>query len=108
MLVEDTSCDLLHVIIQLLSNVGFEPDDGVHYQTGMGCPACMGTGYSGRQGVFEVVPVDDDLRRLIKSNASTQEYKVWLGMQRIPTLRRAGMEAVKSGDTSLDELLRLT
>ena len=95
-------------LLQLLPNVGFPPEDGVEYQTGMGCQSCMETGFSGRRGVFEVVPVDDDLRQLIKSRASTRDYKNWLATQSIPTLRRQGMQAVESGETSLDELLRLT
>lgn len=95
-------------LLQLMPNLGFQPDDGVQYMTGMGCAACLDTGYTGRRGIFEVASTDDDLRRLIKSDAGSREYKVWLGMRGIQTLRRQGMGAVKSGETSLDELLRLT
>ncbi len=95
-------------LLQLLPAIGFQPNDGIQYMTGMGCPACLDTGFSGRKGIFEVAATDDDLRRLIKSNAAAREYKVWLGMRGIPTLRRQGMQAVQDGDTSLDELLRLT
>ena len=95
-------------LLQLLPSLGFKPHKGIEFRTGMGCATCLDTGYQGRRGVFEVVPVDDDLRRIIKSNASAQEYKVWLGMKGIPTLRRQGMAVVKDGVTSLEELLRLT
>lgn len=95
-------------LLQLLPSIGFRPEDGIEYHTGMGCAACLDTGYKGRTGIFEVVPADDDLRRLIKSNASAREYKVWLGMRGVPTLRRQGMEVVKEGRTSLEEVLRLT
>ena len=43
-----------------------------------------------------------------RSGASTRDYKNWLATQSIPTLRRQGMQAVERGETSLDELLRLT
>ena len=95
-------------LLPLLPAIGFQPADGIQYMTGMGCPACLDTGYKGRRGIFEVASADDDLRRLIKSDASAREIKVWLGMRGIATLRRQGMQAVSEGETSLDELLRLT
>ena len=109
-----TICDTCKVretparLLQLMPTIGFQPEEGIQYMTGMGCAACLDTGYSGRTGVFEVVSTDDELRRLIKSDAGAREYKVWLGHQGIPTLRRQGMSLVKDGHTSLDELLRLT
>ena len=95
-------------LLQLIPNIGFPPQEGIQYMTGMGCAACLDTGFTGRRGIFEVAATDDDLRRLIKSDAGSREYKVWLGMRGIATLRRQGMAAVQEGDTCLDELLRLT
>jgi len=95
-------------LLKLLPEIGFAPDEGTTYFTGMGCTVCMDTGYQGRTGLFEVVPADDDLRRLIKGSASQREIKGWLGGRHIPTVRRQGLKKVADGITSLDEVLRLT
>ena len=95
-------------LLQLIPTIGFEPTEELKYMTGMGCTACLDSGFTGRMGVFEVVATDDELRSLIKTNAGAREYKAWLAAREISTLRRQGMHAVRDGRTSLDELLRLT
>lgn len=75
---------------------------------GQGCEYCSGTGYRGRIGIFEVLPVTDAIRALIMKRATVKEIKdkaVALGMR---TLREDGMEKVKAGITTLDEVLRVT
>ena len=95
-------------LLSLLPEIGFEPPEGIAYFTGMGCSACMDTGFQGRTGLFEVVATDDELRRLIKASASAREIKGWLMQQGILTVRRQGLQKVSEGDTSLGEVLRLT
>ena len=73
-----------------------------------GCDHCMKTGYRGRTGIFEVIRVDDDLRELIKNKASPREYRVFLKAQGMQSLRRVGLEKVKRGETTIDEVLRVT
>ncbi|CAN5912490.1 hypothetical protein BH11MYX4_BH11MYX4_48670 [soil metagenome] len=73
-----------------------------------GCSACLKTGYKGRTGIFEVLMVDDDMRELIKHKASPREYRAMLKKQGIATLRRIGLEKVKEGLTTVDEVLRVT
>ncbi|HSO32171.1 MAG TPA: GspE/PulE family protein [Labilithrix sp.] len=73
-----------------------------------GCSACLKTGYKGRTGIFEVLMVDDDMRELIKNKASPREYRAMLKKQGIATLRRIGLEKVKEGLTTVDEVLRVT
>jgi general secretion pathway protein E len=75
---------------------------------GSGCDYCSGTGYRGRIGIFEVLPVGDEIRELIMQRATVKEIKdkaISLGMR---TLREDGVEKVKRGVTTIDEVLRVT
>jgi general secretion pathway protein E len=73
-----------------------------------GCASCLRTGYKGRTGIFEVVMVDDDMRELIKHKASPREYKLLLKKRGVATLRRIGLEKVKEGLTTVEEVVRVT
>lgn len=75
---------------------------------GLGCPDCMNTGYRGRTGIFELMVVDDELRELVMANARTNviiQAAVKKGMH---TLRDDGMRKVLAGDTTIEEVLRVT
>lgn len=75
---------------------------------GAGCPACMNTGYKGRIAIFELLEINDDVRDLIVDKSSAREIKekaVSLGMR---TLYHDGIEKVKKGITTLEEVLRVT
>ena len=75
---------------------------------GRGCEYCSGTGYRGRIGIFELLPVNDDIRALIMKEATVRELKeraVALGMR---TLRQDGVAKVEKGLTTVDEVLRVT
>ena len=76
--------------------------------TGRGCEACSGTGYKGRIGIFEVLPVSGPIRELIMKRATIKEMKdkaTELGMR---TLREDGIEKIMKGITTIDEVLRVT
>ncbi len=73
-----------------------------------GCAACMKTGYKGRIGIFEVVVVDDEMRELVKAKASPRDYRQLLRKSGIPSLRRAGLQRVLDGTTTVDEVVRVT
>jgi general secretion pathway protein E len=73
-----------------------------------GCDRCMRTGYRGRTGIFEVVEFDDDLRDLVKAKAPARAYREIYLRRRIPSLRRAGMNKIHAGITTVDEVLRVT
>ena len=73
-----------------------------------GCAACGNTGYRRRTGIYELLRVNDDLRRLVHDRVAEQslrEYAVQHGMQ---GMREDGVRLVLSGVTSLEELLRVT
>ncbi len=75
---------------------------------GKGCSECGGSGYKGRQGLFELLLVTDALRDLITARAPTMVLKqkaVELGMR---TLRDDGLRAIFDGATTVDEVLKYT
>jgi len=90
-----------------LQMLGSTPGGGALYAA-QGCAACMHTGYRGRTGIYELVTVDDEFRRLIHDRASEQrlrEHVIGHGMR---SLREDGMRWVFGGATSLEEVVRVT
>jgi type II secretory ATPase GspE/PulE/Tfp pilus assembly ATPase PilB-like protein len=74
----------------------------------VGCDACRGNGYKGRTGIFEIMPVTDDLRPLIISHASANQIKAFALEHGMKTLREDGWDKVLAGKTTIDEILRVT
>ncbi len=73
---------------------------------GTGCPVCNDTGYRGRIALYEVMPLHDQIRELVLMGASAAEIKkesIRLGMT---TLRRSGLNKLKEGVTSVEEVIR--
>ena len=85
-----------------------EETRGVKLYKGSGCRNCADTGYKGRIALYEVMPCWDPLKEMVLNGASTAELKleaIKLGMQ---TLRMAGIEKLKEGLTTVDEVVRVT
>ncbi len=74
----------------------------------VGCPSCSNTGYAGRSGLYEVMPVSDALREMILNRASASEIKEQAVREGMITLRGDGILKLKAGVTSLEEVLRET
>jgi len=72
------------------------------------CEKCAFTGYYGRMGIFELLVVDDDLRRLILTNADSNKIREMATRHGMKTLLEDGIEKVKAGITTLSEVLRVT
>jgi type IV pilus assembly protein PilB len=72
------------------------------------CDRCGGTGYKGRVGVFELMEVTDGLRDLVVANTSAVELRRHAIGEGMVALRESGLEAVRSGLTTMDEVLRET
>mgnify|MGYP000287417019 CR=1 FL=1 len=90
-----------------LRALGLAPTDGTLYSA-TGCSACNGSGYRGRTGIYELLTVDDDFRRLIHDRASEQvlrEHALSRGMR---SLRDDGMRWAGQGVISLEEVVRVT
>lgn len=75
---------------------------------GKGCKSCKETGFRGRVGIFEMLLLDENIRKMINDKASTDEIKKYAAKQGMRTLYADGLEKVKAGLTTLDEVLRVT
>jgi general secretion pathway protein E len=75
---------------------------------GVGCPACKGTGYRGRTGIYEMLIVDRECADLIRGGASEQLLRDHNICHGNVSLRADGMRWIASGETTLDEVLRVT
>ena len=76
------------------------------FYIGQGCNFCGGTGFSGRTGVFEIMTVNESIRKLIAAGASGQEIRGQALTDGMVPLRRAGMLKAQTGVTNLGEVLR--
>jgi type IV pilus assembly protein PilB len=86
---------------------GITRDQGPFHK-GAGCDTCNGTGYRGRQGLYEVMALSSNLRRQILKGASTEELREAAVSEGMLTLRMDGMVKVKRGVTTLEEVVKET
>jgi general secretion pathway protein E/type IV pilus assembly protein PilB len=87
-------------IKELLQN-----EDIVYHYEAKGCDKCFYTGYSGRRAIYEVIPIDDELSAAIRNTES--DIEPLLKTRGIVSLKDAGLEMLKKGETSLEELIPL-
>jgi general secretion pathway protein E len=96
----------LHSDKESLSALGI--DSNLPVFKGKGCEKCAFTGYYGRTGIFELLVVDDDIRRLILKNADSNVLRDSAKKHGMRTLLEDGIEKIKSGITTYNEVLRVT
>jgi len=75
---------------------------------GAGCEKCAQTGFRGRQGIYELLMVNDDIRELILDKAASNKIKDKGRSNGMKTLREAGWDKVRSGISTVSEVLRVT
>jgi type IV pilus assembly protein PilB len=92
---------------ELLREQGFDTDEGFKGYEPDGCVRCNHTGYRGRLGIYEVMPVTDEMRRLILEGAGADVMRVQARAEGMSTLREDGLEKIRAGDTSVPEVLRV-
>jgi len=85
--------------------IGYDFDKLPH---AVGCSACRGSGYSGRLGIYELLVMDDELRDAIASNPTITSFRKLSIKRGMKDLRHDGYAKVVSGQTTIDEILRLT
>lgn len=95
---------------EMIDMLGVDPIEiaDKQFYFGKGCKECANSGYKGRQGLFELLLVNDALRQLITARAPTLVLKqkaIELGMR---TLRDDGLRAIFDGATTVDEVLKYT
>ena len=88
-----------------LADQGFEATKAWR---GKGCDRCRRTGYSGRQGIYEMLTMDDTLRDLVTQNPDVTAFRRMCRERGLVTLRQDGFAKVLTGLTTVDEVLRVT
>ncbi len=81
---------------------------GSRKKNGRPCERCRASGYKGRQGIFEIMGMDDEIRELIMKQVSTNVLRAEARKRGMKTLRESGLEAIFNGDTTIDEVVRET
>jgi type IV pilus assembly protein PilB len=96
---------------QLLKEVGIEPEqlEGVEFYRGKGCSNCSGTGFKGRVAVYEILVVDDDIRKTVTLDKFSEVLLRDVAKEKgMLTLRQEGLRKAIEGVTTLEEVLQKT
>jgi len=92
----------------LVSQMGFDPDDGpLTIYDAVGCKVCSDTGYRGRLSINEILLMSEEIQHLAVERRPSDEIKNVAVEQGMKTLRRDGMDKVRLGLTTLEEVLRV-
>ncbi len=75
---------------------------------GRGCERCAFTGYYGRQGIFELLVIDEEVRKMILKNADSNQTRTVARQRGMKTLLEDGVDKIRGGITTLSEVLRVT
>jgi type IV pilus assembly protein PilB len=95
---------------EVLLNAGFSESgnlDDLRLYGPVGCEECT-SGYKGRTGIFQVLPISDEMTGLIIRGAGQDKIEQQAHLEKTLPLRQAGLQKVRAGITSLDEVLRVT
>ncbi len=95
---------------EALLNAGFKEEDIGTFtpMKGKGCQVCNGTGYKGRVGIYQVMPIYEEIREAVYANKNSDEINAIAISKGVKTLRMAALNKVKEGVLSLEECLRVT
>jgi type IV pilus assembly protein PilB len=97
--------------VEALSQAGFRDEDldGSWQPYGPGgCDKCNGSGYKGRVGIYQVLPITDEMRQIIMRNGNSLDIAEQAQKEGVKDLRQSGLLKVKSGVTSLEEIEAIT
>jgi type IV pilus assembly protein PilB len=83
-------------------------DGKSEFKIGKGCKFCNGTGYKGRTIIYEILVIDENIKRLILKNNSSLSLRKFRSNKGMNTLKESGIKKASKGITSLDEILRVT
>jgi len=87
--------------------LGINQGDGVEIYTAKGCVECDHIGYSGRLGIYELVPINEGIRKLIHDQASEDDL-LRHARKSSKSLLQNGFDRVRMGETTVDEVFRVT
>jgi type IV pilus assembly protein PilB len=95
---------------EMLMELNLRPADvqGQRFFYGRGCDYCHSTGYRGRMGIYEVMPMDEEIRELIMKHASSNILRTEARKRGMRSLRESGLMAIYDGHTTIEEVVRET
>jgi type IV pilus assembly protein PilB len=93
---------------EVLAEHGFMAAEDIDAYEPVGCTRCNGSGYRGRMGLYEVLKVSEGIRSLALRRATPGEIAMFASAEGMTTLREDGLEKVRLGITSVDEIIRVT
>lgn len=96
---------------EVLLRAGFSPadlDGSWQPYRHVGCDHCKGTGYKGRVGIYQVMPISEDIQRIIMTNGNAMDIADQAKKEGVRDLRQSGLRKVKQGLTSLEEVESVT
>ncbi|MDE2179581.1 MAG: type IV-A pilus assembly ATPase PilB [candidate division NC10 bacterium] len=98
------------VPVSTLEDLGFSPQEArrVPCYRGKGCAACSDTGYRGRIGLYEVALLNEEIRGAILNGVSTAELRTLGRKYGMQTLRESGLQKMREGITTVEEVVRVT
>ncbi|MFH1428900.1 MAG: GspE/PulE family protein [Candidatus Margulisiibacteriota bacterium] len=92
----------------LLKRIGMDPSEDIDFYMGEGCIHCRYTGYTGRIGIFELLLMSDEIKDLVVQKASSAQIKNAAVARGMITMLEDGLNKVRRGVTTIDEVLRVT
>jgi len=95
---------------KMLSKLNIKPSQQKNrkFYRGRGCPNCLNTGYRGRTGIYELLTVTEDVRKAVLTHAEAHEIKSIAIKEGMITLFEDGTKKVLSGETTIEEVLRVS
>jgi type IV pilus assembly protein PilB len=95
---------------EVVMELGMTPEEAATkpFFYGKGCERCNNTGYKGRQGIYELLILNDTLREMVVSETSLDEFRNACRRFGMRTLREAGLNAIHAGLTSIEDVVRET
>jgi type IV pilus assembly protein PilB len=95
---------------EMLMELGLLPEDvgDRQFHRGSGCEYCRGTGYSGRQGLYEIMLLDDEIREMVMDRKSSNILRDAARKRGMRTLRESGLLAIYDGQTTIEEVVSQT
>jgi type IV pilus assembly protein PilB len=91
-----------------LNRLDPEKFEGVELFEAVGCPKCGGVGYKGRGGIMEILLLDSEIKAKILETSEASELREVAVRNGMKTLREAGLDKVRAGETTIEEIMRVT
>lgn len=92
---------------ELCEQLGWPQDGSVRLAKGRGCPDCYDSGFKGRVGIQEIIPISEELQQLIVSNPTRGQLNDYISQRKIATLRENGLKRVLNQETTPEEVSRV-